>query len=1310
MCLLVSILLLAASVEPTTWDGITPWFSDSSCECNGFSRRCFFDAALERATGRAAHCLDCQGDREGPACERCRHGFWAPGARAACRPCRCHPLGSKSQQCNSQGQCICKPGVTGNKCDKCKDNYYDLSNGGCKPCICNEAGSVANKSTCDPVTGLCNCKENVEGDKCHRCKYGYFNLDEKNIFGCTPCFCHGHSMDCESARGYSKSVIKSTFEYDAEGWKAEDHDGFPVKIKYDADFQAIGINASQGEPVTFIAPDRFLGDQRASYNQLFSFKLWLLEDGKDMTFGEIIIEGAGKILKQVIYGNSIPTSAAPKQYQTFRLHEHRVYEWLPHLSSQEFIHILSNISSWQIKGTSSTKGTIFLDDVELGTAVHGMGDITAKWVEKCVCPNAYTGQFCESCALGYYWETHNEHATVCVPCSCNGHAEMCDENTGQCNCQHNTAGHNCELCAKGFYGNALQGSVFDCMPCPCPNGGPCLYNGSNIVCLECPAGYTGPRCNICEDGYYGDPDGINGPVMSCQPCECNGNIDFNDTGNCNATTGVCLKCIFNTEGEQCERCSQGFYGNAIASIKGNCTPCHCNKLGTLQSLTDDTICDHLTGQCPCKPHVTGRDCDTCEDGYFNIKSSKVCEVCKCDPTGSVSQICDKDSGQCTCREGVTGKQCDACEIHTHKFSENGCKKCECNPLGSSSPLCDNSGQCSCLEDVEGLKCDRCKENMYDLKNGCLECPQCYSLVESNVGSLRQSLQNLMENLNEYEKNSHLDMSDQFETQLLVTNISLDIFQKYAMGTLKGGEVGLKQKINELQQDLDATDFLKSVTESGTENIINTIQQCVSNISHAEEIIQAVLKILENNTDYLDVIGSISLNAAQTLSAALNHQNYRIFHITKEAKAMVARQHEDLQFIMDTASACVKVASEVNRMPTEAINNQYALSNENEKLKAETEVAVSKMELTKAVTDDSVDKVNDAYSTALNNHIEISSLNFPEVDLVKIQLDATTTVAQASAIISVAMEMWDENRELYNSTAENISKSNNLLKLVAGKQTLVNSIYDEIQEINANVDSTVELASSTYKEVADAHKNIQVFDKNVQHHKKLAHSAVLKIPKIKHAILNSQKMTTNIKNHIEESELQTNYALKMAHDIQHTHSTKISEGIAKINRESGAAKVEAIRLFDEAYAFSSRVRATKADLTAIEYAGNSNRNKIVQVKGDIDQMRYDQVETLKVAQWSLQQIRSITEEMTKFSELDISTIEILERKFVMAENELLNIRLDERIRALREARHEQMQWIHYYEDEIIKLRAEVAHTEQVANALPKACGSRLQLEP
>jgi len=74
--------------------------------------------------------------------------------------------GSRSLQCNSEGKCQCKPGVTGDKCNRCAANFYNFGSQGCTSCECSLAGSANNVPNCDTITGVCVCKENVEGKRC----------------------------------------------------------------------------------------------------------------------------------------------------------------------------------------------------------------------------------------------------------------------------------------------------------------------------------------------------------------------------------------------------------------------------------------------------------------------------------------------------------------------------------------------------------------------------------------------------------------------------------------------------------------------------------------------------------------------------------------------------------------------------------------------------------------------------------------------------------------------------------------------------------------------------------------------------------------------------------------------------------------------------------------------------------------------------------------------------------------------------------------------------------------------------------------
>lgn len=79
----------------------------------------------------------------------------------------------------------------------------------------------------------------------------------------------------------------------------------------------------------------------------------------------------------------------------------------------------------------SCAGAGFLEEVTLVTARPGYGD-AAPWVEVCSCPVGYIGQFCESCAPGYRRENPKLGPySPCVLCTCNGHSDTCDPETGK---------------------------------------------------------------------------------------------------------------------------------------------------------------------------------------------------------------------------------------------------------------------------------------------------------------------------------------------------------------------------------------------------------------------------------------------------------------------------------------------------------------------------------------------------------------------------------------------------------------------------------------------------------------------------------------------------------------------------------------------------------------------------------------------------------------------------------------------------------------------------------------------------------------
>uniref|UniRef100_UPI003AAFC085 multiple epidermal growth factor-like domains protein 9 n=1 Tax=Centroberyx gerrardi TaxID=166262 RepID=UPI003AAFC085 len=58
----------------------------------------------------------------------------------------------------------------------------------------------------------------------------------------------------------------------------------------------------------------------------------------------------------------------------------------------------------------------------------------------------------------------------------------------------------------------------------------------------------------------------------CQPCQCH-----NHTNYCHPQSGVCLNCVDNTQGANCEECKPGSYRRPGAVLTEACAPCPCSN-------------------------------------------------------------------------------------------------------------------------------------------------------------------------------------------------------------------------------------------------------------------------------------------------------------------------------------------------------------------------------------------------------------------------------------------------------------------------------------------------------------------------------------------------------------------------------------------------------------------------------------------------------------------------------------------------------------------------------------------------------------
>ncbi|PKU40260.1 laminin subunit beta-1 [Limosa lapponica baueri] len=600
----------------------------------------------------------------------------------------------------------CQHNTAGRNCEQCKPFYFqhperDLRDPDvCEPCNCDPAGSQ-NGGICDRYTdfstgliaGQCRCKSFVEGERCDLCKEGFYGLSADDPEGC-----QSRQKDAVFSQALEmvNRVEESSCSSESGQCECRPH--------------MFGRQCNQVEPgYYFISLDHYIYEaEEANLGPGVNIieRQYTPDRTPSWTGIGFVRVPEGAYLE--FYIDNIPYSM---EYDILIRYEPQV------------------ACECHVRGSYNA-----FCDAETG---------------QCHCFPGVYGRQCDRCLPGFWG------FPSCQPCHCNGHADDCSPYTGEClSCRDHTAGHNCERCQAGYYGDPVLGSGDHCRPCPCPDGpesGRQFASGCyqdpvtlQVVCV-CSVGYIGSRCDECASGFFGSPDEVGG---ACQPCQCNNNIDTTDPEACDKKTGMCMKCLYHTEGENCHLCKEGYYGSALQQ---DCRKCVCNYLGTVREDCDGSEscrCEAATGQCRCLPNVVGQTCDRCAPHTWRLAGGTGCEQCGCHPTRALGPACNEFTGQCQCMPGFGGRTCRECQELFWGDPSVECRACDCNPHGIQTPQCDRTtGQCICNEGVEGPRCDKCSRGYSGFFPDCVPCHQCFALWDVIISELANRTQQFLDRAN-----------------------------------------------------------------------------------------------------------------------------------------------------------------------------------------------------------------------------------------------------------------------------------------------------------------------------------------------------------------------------------------------------------------------------------------------------------------------------------------------------------------------------------------------------------------------------------
>nr|XP_054589276.1 laminin subunit beta-4 [Nothobranchius furzeri] len=730
------------------------------CNCHGHSDSCHFDADRYAATSGVSGgvCDDCRHNKTGPQCELCRPFLYQNPQRAmddphACIPCDCDPAGSLGDGlCDaSSGQCFCKEHVEGQRCDRCKQGFFNLrqdSPTGCQECECHSLGSVG---SCDQWTGSCECMPLASGPHCDRCVAGFWGLGN-SVFSCSPCECDiggAHNNTCfpedgqchclpnivgqhcsDPAHGYFLPSL-NYFLYEAEhatpmtggnsipprassSVSPLENPALPPCEQYFKD-QGFNFKISNGK-VTLVRRTH-VNRLRRQHNmiplepgnalQIIPRQRLANKPEKWTGLGFVrVVDGAGLVF-------TVENLPASMEYQLVIHYEpESPSDWLA------TVHIITLLPgdrgcSDNPAGTKalSLPGNSRLSILDSGICLNTGGRYIVEilFQKKTTVGSLHilvdsmglipridsVQDFCSQRVLDSY------HRFDCIglaarPGSQDALPKVCEQlikslsariHHGAIACRCNVIGSLRPACSK-------LGGFCECKP--------------NVI---------GRCCDTCAPLTFGfGPEG-------CTRCECDPRGSVSEM--CDQVRGQCA-CRSQIKGRRCDQCQSGLWGFPL------CRLCDCNGLSE--------VCEELTGECVnCREHAAGPSCNRCEVGYYgNPVSGQSCQPCMCPDSLSSGRFfatsCQQDlkssSVMCFCWEGHTGAHCDQCSPGFYgnlTLPGAHCQPCPCNNNidPDDRDACDSlTGKClHCLHNTRGPQCQHCILGYYGnaLQSDCKEC-------------------------------------------------------------------------------------------------------------------------------------------------------------------------------------------------------------------------------------------------------------------------------------------------------------------------------------------------------------------------------------------------------------------------------------------------------------------------------------------------------------------------------------------------------------------------------------------------------------